>query len=113
LSRVYTFSVPDGYDLEAAVKRARGGARISRSALILRALEEYGGGAGDRIDHYMGEQPIERFMRDCPHDDLVEDVRGLVERSPGQALRMRERANTLVRLIDYATRDPPGPPGVS
>jgi len=109
MSRVYTFSVPNGYDLDAVVRRASGGRRLSRSALILRALEEYGAGSsGGRIDHYTEEGSLEGLLDDRPHDELLAAVRRMVEHSPDRARAVHQQAMTLARLIDHVGKERPG-----
>ena len=109
MSRVYVFSVPDGYDLDATVRRARGSTNLSRSALILRALEEYGGGDGNRLDAYMEGAPVSHLLEERPHDELVRAVRSLVSASPERAIRVRAQARTLAATIDYVTGPASGP----
>ena len=113
MSKVYAFSVPDGYDLEATVKRARGASTLSRSALILRALEEYGGGDGNRLDAYMADAPVSHLLEERPHDELVAAVRDLITSSPNRAAQVREQARTLAAVIDYVGGERGGLPGVS
>lgn len=113
--RVYSISVPDGYDLDAMVRKVANGRTMTRSAAILDALESAARTPkrGGRIDDYARGVPVAELLQDRPHDELFRLVRSLVSDSPERADTVRSQADTLVKLIDYARREPPGPPGVS